>query len=396
MGRRRNGRQKIVRLFTSTEARLSIANQHRNGNAPWRWKTTAGTVTAATRTTVVMIQGALLVSGSLRLVAVVLEPDLHLRRREANQRGQMFALRCGEVALLPEPPFQLVRLCLREEDAPLALFVPDRAGGSGVATIRRQPAVVGVVDHVDHLVVAALLDVHVVRVFRVRIAVQMVVVVMVQVQMMVAPFRVLRGAGRSHAGTGPGEVRGRGGGVKVTGTAGCACGRQRRQTGTSDVRTLRVHRRGAVRRADLLCEQPLVGLLGRFCRTARTSQLPQTERVDGGCSVVSSPSAHGEGDAAAREDDDGGDDEGDDRTGDSKDSQWTCRCGKRTRTSEPLPFWRNVIQNNGLITTAESVGISDIAKLLKARPDRFPEEVIFHTRISSTVTEKIRHGDKRL
>uniref|UniRef100_A0A182QQ85 Uncharacterized protein n=1 Tax=Anopheles farauti TaxID=69004 RepID=A0A182QQ85_9DIPT len=112
----------------------------------------------------VVIQGTLLVGGPFRLVAMVLEPDLHLRRREAYQRGKMFALRCGEVALLPKPALQLVRLRLGEQDAPFALLVPHTA--LLVAPFRRHAAVVRVLDHVDHLIVTALFDVHVVRVFR--------------------------------------------------------------------------------------------------------------------------------------------------------------------------------------------------------------------------------------
>uniref|UniRef100_A0A182UPJ1 Uncharacterized protein n=1 Tax=Anopheles merus TaxID=30066 RepID=A0A182UPJ1_ANOME len=81
----------------------------------------------------------------------------------------MLPLRCGQVALLTKPALQLVRLRLGEEDAPLALLVAAEPVRVAAALRRRQTAIVRVVDHVD-LIVAALLDVDVVRVFRVCVA----------------------------------------------------------------------------------------------------------------------------------------------------------------------------------------------------------------------------------
>ena len=105
----------------------------------------------------------------LQLVAVVLEPDLHLGRRQAQYAGQMFALGRRQVALLAEAALQLERLRLREQNAPLLLSVSasGRRGASGVAARQRAPvaAVVAggvriVIDvvggrHLDHVSIRA-------------------------------------------------------------------------------------------------------------------------------------------------------------------------------------------------------------------------------------------------
>ena len=62
---------------------------------------------------------AVLHPGPLHLVAVVLEPDLHLVRGEADEPGQVLPLRGGQVALLPEAALQLEGLRLGEEHPPL-------------------------------------------------------------------------------------------------------------------------------------------------------------------------------------------------------------------------------------------------------------------------------------
>ena len=69
--------------------------------------------------------------GALHLVAVVLEPDLHLRGRQADKAGQVLALGRRQVPLLPEAPLQLVGLRFGEEHPPLPLLagVPPAAGG---------------------------------------------------------------------------------------------------------------------------------------------------------------------------------------------------------------------------------------------------------------------------
>jgi len=67
--------------------------------------------------------GQLLGASSLHLVAVVLEPDLHLRGGQAQQVRHVFALRRRQVALLAEAPLQLEGLCLGEEHPALLLLV---------------------------------------------------------------------------------------------------------------------------------------------------------------------------------------------------------------------------------------------------------------------------------
>lgn len=72
---------------------------------------------------------AVLSTGPFHLIAVVLEPDLHLVRGEANQPRQVLSFRRGQVALLPEAALQLERLRLGEEDTPLPAAAPLRRAG---------------------------------------------------------------------------------------------------------------------------------------------------------------------------------------------------------------------------------------------------------------------------
>jgi len=118
-------------------ARLAVADQHGHGDAPRRRQRS-------------QVESALL-AGLLQLVAVVLEPDLHLRRRQAQDAGEVLALRRRQVALLAEAALQLERLRLREENAALLLACTSgrrstsgRRRGSGLAG-RQRPAVAAVV-----------------------------------------------------------------------------------------------------------------------------------------------------------------------------------------------------------------------------------------------------------
>ena len=60
---------------------------------------------------------------SLLHLPMILEPNLHLRGGQSNDRGEVFPLGCREVPLLPEPPFQLVGLRLREKYPSFPLLV---------------------------------------------------------------------------------------------------------------------------------------------------------------------------------------------------------------------------------------------------------------------------------
>src|SRR6218665_193076 len=59
----------------------------------------------------------------LRLVAVVLEPDLDLGRRQTDTTGQLVSLGRREIALLLESFFEFIDLNLCEENASLASVV---------------------------------------------------------------------------------------------------------------------------------------------------------------------------------------------------------------------------------------------------------------------------------
>lgn len=60
---------------------------------------------------------------SLRLVPVILEPDLHLGGGQPYNRGQMLPLGGAQVFLLAETSLELERLRLGEQHSPLPLFV---------------------------------------------------------------------------------------------------------------------------------------------------------------------------------------------------------------------------------------------------------------------------------
>lgn len=63
-------------------------------------------------------------NNEISISPMVLEPDLDLGGRQPDDGGQVFAFGRRQIALLPEPPLQLVCLRLREEHSPLALLVP--------------------------------------------------------------------------------------------------------------------------------------------------------------------------------------------------------------------------------------------------------------------------------
>lgn len=67
--------------------------------------------------------------GSLHFIPVVLEPDLHLSRSQAQAVGEVFALGSGQVTLLPKPSLKFERLCFGEEDPPFLLLLVLRDGG---------------------------------------------------------------------------------------------------------------------------------------------------------------------------------------------------------------------------------------------------------------------------
>lgn len=96
------GRLQVLRCQS---VKLPLPHQDRDGDAAWRQQ-------------LERVQ-ALLPAGPLHLVAVVLEPDLHLVRGETDEPSQVFPLRGRQVALLPEAALELERLRLREEDASL-------------------------------------------------------------------------------------------------------------------------------------------------------------------------------------------------------------------------------------------------------------------------------------
>lgn len=74
--------------------------------------------------TVQSISTLSLCSCSLGLVSMVLEPNFHLGWCESDDGCQVFAFRSTQIPLLPETPFQLVRLSLGEEHTsfPLLMF----------------------------------------------------------------------------------------------------------------------------------------------------------------------------------------------------------------------------------------------------------------------------------
>lgn len=154
---------------------------------------------------------------------MVLEPDLDLGRSQPDQRSQMFPFRSGQVPLLPEPPFQFIGLSFRKQNPPFPLLLSNPVG---------QPfgwVLFGIVQHVD-LIVAAFLDVHIVRMFSVAIRIQLL------------PFAVRRARCPR----------------TLTVDAGAASSGASTQ---AVVRLLRVHRRAGTIRTDLLSQSLLVCVL---------------------------------------------------------------------------------------------------------------------------------------
>lgn len=80
---------------------------------------------------------AALSASSLHLVAVVLEPDLHLVRGETDQPGQVLPLRGRQVPLLPEATLQLEGLRLGEQHTPLSTATLLRFAARSVALCLR-------------------------------------------------------------------------------------------------------------------------------------------------------------------------------------------------------------------------------------------------------------------
>ena len=80
------------------DAGLAVPHQHRHGDPAW-----------ACRRQGRQLQ-VLILTESLQLVATVLEPDLHLLRRQLQQLGQLVAFRSRQVALLLESRLQFVDL----------------------------------------------------------------------------------------------------------------------------------------------------------------------------------------------------------------------------------------------------------------------------------------------
>ena len=76
-----------------------------------------------------------LLAGPLQLVAVVLEPDLHLHGGQPDDGGQVLPLGSGQVALLPEASLQLVCLRFGEEDPPLSLLVGLAVGAASLRVL---------------------------------------------------------------------------------------------------------------------------------------------------------------------------------------------------------------------------------------------------------------------
>lgn len=69
-----------------------------------------------------LITGGLLLSCSLNLVPVILEPNLHLGWTQINETSQVFSLMRREISLLPESFLQFESLLFGEQNASLPLL----------------------------------------------------------------------------------------------------------------------------------------------------------------------------------------------------------------------------------------------------------------------------------
>lgn len=125
MGVRWHDQLLLVVFAAGGGARLAVAHQHRDGDPARRRHIVADVV--------VDVQAFLLL-GALRLVPVVLEPDLHLGRRQPDDGGEVFALRRRQIPLLAEPSLQLVGLRFAEQ-YPSFAFLVAVAGRAGAAAV---------------------------------------------------------------------------------------------------------------------------------------------------------------------------------------------------------------------------------------------------------------------
>ena len=101
--------RRIRGVQVTTQARFAISHQDGNGHAA--------------RSLVHRAQlECLILTLAFALVAPVLEPDFHLRRRQLQHVGQLLALGRREVALLFEAPLEFVHLRLREQHTRFALL----------------------------------------------------------------------------------------------------------------------------------------------------------------------------------------------------------------------------------------------------------------------------------
>lgn len=170
---RSRGRDAIgAQLGAIAQARLPVPHQHWDSHPTGRgqggWMMRMGGV-AMQQARMSLV--ALLVLGPLRLVAMVLEPDLHLRWGQSNQAGQVLPLRRTEVPLLAEPSLQLVGLSLREEHSALPLLVGQTIGSGAPAAA----TAIGIVHIVNVLLDAVLVQAVVVATAGTSASVQAVV-----------------------------------------------------------------------------------------------------------------------------------------------------------------------------------------------------------------------------
>ena len=77
---------------------------------------------------------SLIFHGLLGLVAMILEPDFHLGRRQAQTVGEHLALRRAQVPRLAETLLQFVHLCLCKQNATLSLRSATTTSATAAAT----------------------------------------------------------------------------------------------------------------------------------------------------------------------------------------------------------------------------------------------------------------------
>lgn len=135
------------RVHGRSLTRYAVLHQNGNRYSPWRWKR-------------IEVCESFLLSRPLQFITMILKPNLHLNWRQANDAGQMFAFRGGEITLLAKSSFKFVRLRFREKNSSFPFL--GRVSAVGVCLGVSSALVAGLIVRIPGFALAVLIIVIVV------------------------------------------------------------------------------------------------------------------------------------------------------------------------------------------------------------------------------------------